>query len=182
MNSDRPVIEADNGRGGSPTRPHEGKKPQRKSPRQPGHFYGTGGAYFVTVCIAERRPLLARIENGTVTLTDSGQIVSDAWQEIPIRYSDFNIDEFIIMPDHVHGILWLNERAGQGPAPTTLPDVMRKFKTWTASRINQLMQSSGQAVWQRSYYDRHLRDEAELSKVRLYIRENPSRYLTQLQR
>jgi putative transposase len=137
--------------------------------------YSTPGAYFVTTCTYHRKPIFsaARLRNE----------VEDALGWLPGRFSNVELDEFIIMPDHVHFLIWLTKderrrgghpaaQGGQTPAPT-LPNIVGAFKTIAARAINARRRTTGQPVWQRNYYEHIVRDEAELARIREYIRNNP---------
>ncbi|MCC6475851.1 transposase [bacterium] len=147
--------------------------PERKSTRWKGFDYGQRGAYFVTMCVEGRRAILSEVFEKQVRLLPAGKIVCKAWKAMPEYYPELQIDEFVVMPDHVHGILWLDNRAGLGPAPTTLSSAVRRFKSLTANRINKLQGTEGRVLWQRSFFDRVIRDDEELHRVRDYIRRNP---------
>lgn len=115
--------------------------------------------------------------------------VREAWAWLPQRFDNVELDEFVIMPDHVHFIVSLLEderrgghpaaqnhpasQGGQTPAPT-LAHVVGTFKTVAAKAINRARDSVGQQVWQRNYYERIVRNEAELARIRAYIRNNPA--------
>ena len=92
--------------------------PSRKSIRLPGYDYAQAGMCFVTICTLERKPLFGRIENGVVVLSDIGRIVEDCWQSIPDHFSDVMVDEFVVMPDHMHGLISVGARlTGHPPFP-----------------------------------------------------------------
>jgi len=93
------------------------------------------------------------------------------------------LDGFVVMPNHVHGIIVLTDDsavgAGLKPAPTkmhALPEIVRAFKTFSARAINACQGLRGASVWQRNYYEHVVRDESDLSRIRKYIEENPARW------
>ena len=107
----------------------------------------------------------------------------DAWAWLPQRFDNVELDEFVMMPDHVHFVLWLLDddsrrgghlaaQGGRTPAPT-LPAIVGTFKTVAAKAINRAQDSIGQPVWQRSYYEHIVRNDRELERIREYIRNNP---------
>ena len=124
-----------------------------------------------------------------MVLNPSGEIVQRAWVDIPNHYPHVKIDEFIIMPNHVHGIVMLLEDEEiyhrrdrfrnlslQGPHQHKrhgLSEIIRGFKTWSARQINQIQNTTGTPVWQRSLYDHIIRDEDDLNRIRNYVMENP---------
>jgi len=140
--------------------------------------------------------------NGKIILNEIGEIVQDEWLKTPIIRCNVKLDEFIVMPDHFHGIIALfpkpsvgatgmenNTTVGAtGPvAPTTqfrprgpqsgsVGAIMAQFKTQTTKRINKLSRECGRIIWQRNYYDRIIRNDKELEVIRGYIRDNPDKY------
>ena len=111
-----------------------------------------------------------------------GAVVERCWHDLVNHYTHVDLDEFVVMPNHIHGVIWLRDprRAGLKPAPTDdhvrrhgLSEIVRAFKTFSARRINQLRGTAGVAVWQRNYYERVVRNERELNAIREYIRANP---------
>ena len=120
-------------------------------------------------------------------LTYAGKVVAHCWNDLPNHYLNFKLDEFIVMPNHVHGIIALAKDlpgdvgAGFKPAPTAgrrhgVPEIMRGFKTFSSRRINSACGTSGLPVWQRNYYEHVIRDEKELNNTRQYILENPLKW------
>ena len=170
--------------------------PQRKSLRLPEHDYGQNGYYFVTICTAERRgDILSKIRPNERAIPDHpfmehrpgvgaiinrppvqpiltpwGEIVEQAIGEIPNHYPGVGIDCYIIMPDHVHLIVILDQIGADGrqiAAPTTkLSTIIQQFKRAVSRRI-------GRSIWQRSYYDHVIRNERDLNAIREYILYNP---------
>jgi len=94
------------------------------------------------------------------------------------------LDVFVIMPNHIHGIIFLTDvGAGLKPAPTVpaghchpLPEIVRGFKTFSSRKINELRNLSGTALWQRNYYEHVIRRDESLEKIREYIETNPLRW------
>jgi putative transposase len=139
--------------------------PERKSPRIREYDYATPGAYFVTVCARNRACLFGTVREDHVRLSNIGEAVARAWIEIPSHFDGVALDEFVVMPNHFHGIVWLS-RAGHAPP---LPVVIGSFKS-AASRV------VGRALWQRTFHDRVIRRESELQAFRRYAVENPLRW------
>jgi REP element-mobilizing transposase RayT len=136
----------------------------RRSIRLQNHDYAKPGGYFVTTCTAGREPLFAE--------TALYSAVEEAWTWLPTRFKNVDIDEFVIMPDHVHFVVVLTGQGGQMAAPT-LAHVVGAFKTVAAKAINRARDSVGNRVWQRNYYERIIRNCRELDRIRAYIRANP---------
>jgi putative transposase len=155
--------------------------PVRRPLRLKSHDY-VGGWYFVTICTGRNQMLFGEIEDGQMKLNPVGKIVEEEWLQSAKLRMDLELDVFVIMPNHVHGILALTGmRAGQRPAPTTemriragsLGSVISQFKGACTKRIKKVMD---QEIWQRGFYDRIIRNEAELTRIRNYIQNNPLKW------
>jgi REP element-mobilizing transposase RayT len=174
----------------------------RRSIRLKNYNYSQAGAYFVTICTHDRECLFGDVVGGEMRVNSAGEMVLKAWNDLPVKYPNVDTDEFILMPNHVHGIIVLSVGAGpcacpiyngdiknngnrsktgqpQGVAPTmSLSDIVHRFKSFTTSqyRINVLNNNwppfNGK-LWQRNYYEHIIRNEAELNKIREYIVNNP---------
>ena len=108
-----------------------------------------------------------------VSLTTLGQMTRQAILEIPNRYPDISVDQFIIMPDHVHLILAVQNTGPSGrqiAAPTSISTAIQQLKR-AASR------AAGRSIWQRSFYDHVIRNDADLAETRQYIRGNPLKWI-----
>jgi REP element-mobilizing transposase RayT len=163
----------------------------RRSIRLQDFDYASAGAYFVTTCTFKREQLFGNILNNVMVLSEMGDIVQRVWNELWQHYPDIKCDEFIIMPNHVHFIIWIRDvGAGFKPAPTTkirhakngryptngqhpLSEYIRALKTFSTRQINEMRSCAGVPVWQRNYYERIIRGERELSRIQKYIAENP---------
>ncbi|MFN3481336.1 MAG: transposase, partial [Thermodesulfovibrionales bacterium] len=159
----------------------------RRSIRLKDYDYSQAGAYFVTICTYKRQCLFGHIINGKMVLNEYGQCVEYTWKDLINHNFNILLDTFAIMPNHVHGIVILQDidnnkhtvGAGSEPAPTKKPllfEIVRQFKTFSARRINQLRNSSGIPLWQRNYYEHIIRNEDELNKIREYIINNPLKW------
>ena len=89
-------------------KPNAPKYRQRKSIRLPGYDYAQAGAYFVTICVHNCQPLFGNIGNGDMILNDYGRVAQISWAELNTQFSDIALDAFIVMPNHIHGIIILN--------------------------------------------------------------------------
>ncbi|MEH1778796.1 MAG: transposase [Nostoc sp.] len=161
-------------------------KHHRRSIRLQGYDYTQAGMYFITICIWQRECLLgtlvgadsqrlSNINDGIneaaptyIELSRYGQVVQYNWNILAKKFSNVQLDEFVIMPNHVHGIIQLTTSGGEA-----LPEIIRNFKTSSARRINKLRDSKGIPVWQRNYYEHIIRNEEALQKIREYIFNNP---------
>jgi putative transposase len=165
----------------------------RRSIRRKGYDYAQPGAYFVTTCAQGGECLFGEIVSGQMRMTDVGQMVHETWYAMPRHYAGIEVDMFVVMPNHVHGIIRLvgagpRARPGagqpQGVAPTlslSLPDVVHRFKSLTTTRYRQdVVEKSRHAfdgrLWQRNYFEHIIRNDRDLERIREYIAANPSRW------
>jgi REP element-mobilizing transposase RayT len=154
---------------------------ERKLTRLAGYRYTTPGAYFITTVVHDRREILGKIVDGEIQLSRCGEIVSERWKWLGTRYSYVGLDTFVVMPNHFHGILNLNEvHVGNG-RDHSLPDQVKSlwelvgaFKTTSSKQIHELGDRSFR--WQSSFYDRIIRNDTELHRIRDYILSNPLRW------
>jgi len=140
---------------------------KRQHIRLAGCDYSRVGAYFVTLCAVDRKCLFGEIVADAMRLNQIGTVVASCWGEIPKHFPNVTLDEFVVMPNHLHGILLLGDAVAGHARP--LPVIVGSFK----SAVSRL---AGFPVWQRSYWDRIIRSEAELNQARRYTGENPSRW------
>jgi putative transposase len=138
----------------------------RRSIRLPDFDYSSPGPYVVTICTTGRQPVF---EDEALRA-----ILEEVWHGLPKEHPGLQLDAFVIMPDHLHFIVWL---AQDGKQDVTLPEVVRTFKSLSAEKwfehLNKLgVQGSG-SFWQRNYYEHVVRDEADLAEQRTYVRNNP---------
>jgi len=150
----------------------------RRSVRLAGYNYSQDGAYFVTICARERELSLQA--------EPVRDVVRSAWYGLPARFPGVALDEFVVMPNHIHGIILLVGGGGAASsAPTvlgaassapTLGRVVRAFKSVSGIEANRVLGRSNRLFWQRSYYERIIRDEEELDAIRQYIQANPGNW------
>ncbi len=118
-----------------------------------------------------------------------GALVVDSWAGLIDHYENLALDEFILMPNHVHGVIIIQDEPvfvgagfkpalapGVDPRRHGLPEIVRAFKTFSARKINEMRASPGTPVWQRGFYDHVIRDEDELNRVRAYVLDNPRKW------
>jgi REP element-mobilizing transposase RayT len=108
-------------------------------------------------------------------LHEPGQIAVRTWEGLPKHYAHVDLDAFVVMPNHIHGILFLTCTPAD-PKRHPLSEILRAFKSFSARHINYQKGTPGQPVWQRNYIERVIRSEAELHKIRRYIAENPAKW------
>jgi REP element-mobilizing transposase RayT len=156
----------------------------RKSTRLIGYDYSQPGPYFVTICTHEMKKLFGRIIGGVLDLNPYGCTAKKEWFQITVNlpYVELHEDEFVIMPNHIHGIIWITEVGATEPVaqnsrsglnPRSLGAIVGQYKSRTAKLINRNRNTPGKKVWQRNYYDRVIRNEKELQSIRIYIINNP---------
>ena len=148
---------------------------RRKSIRLQGFDYSQSGAYFVTVVARGRLCLFGEVIDGVMRLNRFGGIVADVWEGLPDHYPHVHLDARVIMPNHLHGILVLDD-VDRGSVRHGLSEVVRGFKSFSAKRVNSVRGVVGQALWQRGFFEHVVRDEVGLERIRTYIEENPGRW------
>jgi len=175
---------------GLPLQRKEAMMKYRKPTRLPGYDYSQNGYYFVTVCTYNRIEWFGKIENDLMALNEYGKIVKKQWLLLQERYNYVKLDEFEIMPNHLHGIIVIvgaplvgalnNDRAGTRPAPT-LGEIIGAFKSMTTNEYIRNVKTNNwpsfnKHLWQRSFYDHVIRNENELTLIREYIVNNPKKW------
>ena len=160
--------------------PYEPGRHRRRSIRLPGYDYAQGGAYFVTICVRDRACVLGEMARGEVRTSALGEIVARCWCALPQHFPTVEVDAVVVMPNHLHGILFLTDVPAAGTPPATerrapLSVVIGAFKSASARQINAMRGTAG-AFWQRDYFEHIVRDERGLSRLRTYIEQNPARW------
>jgi len=159
----------------------------RRSIRLKGYDYSQAGGYFVTVCSQNRDCVFGEIADGQIRLNVFGEIVQACWYDLPRHHSRVELDAFVIMPNHVHGIIVLKGVGAQHAAviqghaqtnvpPDTLGAIVRSFKSAVTKQINELQGTPGTLMWQRNYYEHTIRNSEELGRIRQYIVNNPAQW------
>lgn len=174
--------------------------PNRQSHRYAGYDYASAGAYFITICAQDFRALFGQIDNHELIANGAGRMLQAEWANLPERFPTVRQDEFAIMPNHAHFIIWLyfnpesvapSVPAGLVPASNAEPkiwlhptvgDFVGVYKSLTTHAYSEGVKNQGwprfaKRLWQRDYYDHIIRDEIELEQIRHYIRTNPARWL-----
>ena len=145
---------------------YQGK--ERQSLRLAGYNYGTSGAYYVTFCTDQRQPLLIQPRLHA--------IVKQEWLALPQRFPAVTLDAFVIMPDHMHCLLWIDAKKKRAP---TLFTIMKTYKSRTTilwiKHLETAREEQSGKIWQRSYHDEIIRNERHLAAVRQYILDNPKK-------
>jgi putative transposase len=166
--------------------------PSRQSTRLPGYDYSQEGAYFVTICTDKHQLLFGNVSNGVMLLNPYGEIAQTCWMEITQHFSNVELSAFVIMPNHLHGILvtkdifWnkelshpinLSEIFGK-PVSTSLPTIIRSYKSAVTRLINMRPGTKISTIWQRGYYEHVIRSEDDMFQIGQYILGNPAKWET----
>ena len=162
----------------------------RKPNRHPFWNYSSDGAYFVTICTKNREHFFGEISGGKMVLNNVGKIVAQQWQWLESQYHHVLLDEWVVMPNHFHGIICIvnndpvvaGRDVGTGrelslpkpcKPPKPIPQLIGAFKTTSSKRIHRETKFLDFA-WQRSYHDHIIRDEKSLENIRNYVQQNPA--------
>ena len=164
----------------------------RRSLKLRKYNYSQGSMHFITICTHNRECLLGEVTDGEMQLNEHGKIVRAEWLHTEVARPNVLVDEFVIMPNHLHGILALTgglkgeKRRGSttrydstiGPPPAAVPDsiaaIMAHFISNVTRRINAMRGTPGAPVWQPDYYEHVIRNEHTLERLREHIAGNPT--------
>ncbi|MBI2330547.1 transposase [Candidatus Daviesbacteria bacterium] len=183
--------------------------PNRKSIRLKGYDYSSNGAWFITICTQNRELLFGDIivgvdpcvdpnpnscvdpnpnscvdPNPYMKLNNVGEMINDWWLKIPNKFTHIELGTFQIMPNHIHGIIFINGRTHghdgrtHGSAPTTVGTIIQWFKTMTTNNYIDNVKNLNwvpfnQRIWQRNYYEHIIRNNKEMERISQYITNNP---------
>jgi REP element-mobilizing transposase RayT len=177
----------------------------RRSIRLQGFDYSETGSYFITICTYKKEHLFGEIVNSEMKLNLLGQFAYNQWKQIPQRFENVELNEFVIMPNHIHGIIVIVSGRGEGlenshnfppkstfsnPSPLqdhstsrfngTVPGsigaIIQNFKSGTSRKINAMPDMKNVKIWQINYYDHIIRDREDYDRIVEYIRDNPSNW------
>lgn len=156
---------------------------QRKANRIKDYDYSQRGAYFVTICTQGRKKILSDIVgDGFPVPKVCGKIAEEIIKEISKKYPNVNVDKYVIMPDHIHMLLIIqNTEQGTGNPSPTLGNVIGWYKYQATRRINLLLDTPGERVFQRSYYDHVIRNQRDYNEIWEYIAYNPMKWVIEKQ-
>ena len=172
---------------------YDPQKHHRRSIRLKGYDYTRQGAYFITLVTYHREPLFGEIVNGEMRLSAMGKIADEHWRAIPTHFPQAELGAHVIMPNHAHGIIKLNDRGTivsypnaisypneatleqfQKPVAGSIPTIIRSYKASVTYRIQKELNSTG--IWQKNYYEHVIRDEEDYKRIHLYIEANISNW------
>ena len=144
----------------------------RRSIRLRDYDYGQTGAYFVTICTQNREFLLEP--------TLVSRMITRWWEEMPLKFPIVSLDAFVLMPNHIHGIIVIDQTLA-GMDQVKLGQIIQWFKTMTTNEYIKGVKELGWRpfqgrVWQRNYYEHVIRNDRELQAIRLYIEANPDNW------
>ena len=159
---------------------------ERKQVRLRDYDYSQAGGYFITICTYNREYLFGHVINYHMALNETGRIVRQWWLKLEDRFTNVKLENYVVMPNHIHGIIMVPEkenevgaihelplRSGMIPRRQMLiPKVVGYFKMNSAKYVNRLRGVIGISLWQRNYYEHIVRNESELSRIREYIQNN----------
>jgi putative transposase len=155
----------------------------RKRIRLSEYDYSQTGYYFVTICTHHFKQLFGMVINEKMVLSQTGIIILSNWKKISSLHHYSELDDFVIMPNHIHGIIIIDEpmvedanfASSTDRSKMALCKVIQQFKRACTIEIDKV-NGNKIKIWQRSFYDRVIRNEKELFKIRLYIKQNPLRW------
>ena len=150
--------------------------PKRKPNRLPSFSYDTPGAYFITVCLKDRKPLLWEAVGASIArppmppLSIWGKVVEQAIREIPVHYPAVSLDHYVVMPNHIHLLLQIKtDDDGRAMLAPTISVVIQQMKGFVTKQL-------GHSIWQKLFHDHIIRDERDYLKIWEYIDGNPSKW------
>ena len=159
-----------------------------------GYDYSSPGYYFITICTKKMQMMFGVVRNDTMILNSYGRIIERCWKDLPDHYRCV-LDAFVIMPNHIHGIIIIPDVASD-PVPAglnplvreerethlrkekrvSITEIVRGFKTFSAATVNQQRETQGEVLWMRSFHDHIIRTVDDVERAREYIRLNPSKW------
>ncbi len=168
---------------------------RRRSLRLPDYDYTQPGAYFVTICTYERKSIFGKVVNGEMILNEAGQVAQQEWLRLNIRFRHMDFSTYIVMPNHVHGIINvtadINCKELGDPAlfagplrgtnkshilPGSLGAVVRAYKASVTWRLRALGLINQTHIWQRNYYEHIIRNQRDFQAIYDYIQTNPQKW------
>ena len=151
------------------------EQPVRKKNRLQTYDYSRNGAYFITICTKNKECILSETVGASIArpayvrLTEVGVITKEAIEQIPKHYPDIQMEKYVIMPNHVHLLLLIDTLHGRPMVAPTVSRVIQQMKGSITKRL-------GRNVFQKSFHDRIIRNDAEYDMIWQYIDTNPLRW------
>jgi len=180
-------------------------KHHRRSIRLQHYDYSSRGAYFVTICVQNRSCMFGQVRNGVMHLNEQGVFIDNVWRGLGNVFENVTIDDTVLMPNHLHGIIWIGARPEedgrtQRSAPTecaspggqtqrsalTLASVIQRYKAFTTNEYSKRVKQSNwpafsRRLWQTNYFEHIIRDDQSLQSIRYYIENNPARWMNDIE-
>lgn len=182
--------------------PYDPENDHRRSIRLTNYDYTFPGAYYVTITTHERKRIFREIQLSEIHLSKIGMITRLEWERLPKRFDHMDLGAFVIMPNHIHGIIIIsrrdtgkleinnngqrsprvltNERFG-APVEGSIPTIIRSFKSSVSLRCRLLAGREGKSIWQSGYYEHIVRDVEDMDRITGYIEANPSNWKDEIQ-
>lgn len=155
--------------------------PQRKQNRLHDYDYSQNGAFFITICTQNRRKILSNIVgDGFPVPKAHGTVAEEMIHQIPAKYPAVSVDTYVIMPDHIHLLLRIDQTPGTGNPSPTLGNIIGWYKYQVTKQLNAKYGRQGVRIFQRSYYDHVIRNEQDYNEVWEYIENNPRKWVIQV--
>ncbi|HEY3475431.1 MAG TPA: transposase [Anaerolineales bacterium] len=165
------------------------QKHHRRSIRLPTYDYSQPGAYYITIVTHQRALLFGKIVDEEMQLSDFGKIAEECWCAIPEHFPNVDLGAYVVMPNHVHGIIVIRADASasarsrctiyrapteqfQNPVTGSIPTIVRTYKAAVTRRIGREFNATD--IWQRNYYEHIVRNQSDLQNKTDYINANPS--------
>ncbi len=150
----------------------------RHTLRLSSYDYASEGMYFVTICAYERMKLFGRIVKDKSFLSPLGRIIDKYLLSMQTHYKGLSVDEHVVMPNHIHVIINIGRTRGSAP---TLGTIIKRLKSFVIHEYAKGINDYGwepykDKIWQRNYYEHIVRDDNDLERIRLYIRNNPANW------
>jgi REP element-mobilizing transposase RayT len=170
------------------------KHPDRRSIRLPEFDYSGAGVYFITICADGKLPIFGNVIKGSIILNDVGVIAQNCWCSIPDHFPNANLYDYIVMPNHVHGLIALisdkkadtacrvptagdyNKESFSGPTNKSIPTIIRSYKSAVSKLAHEQFPGRFAKIWQSRYYEHVIRDDKQLVAAVNYIKANPSNW------
>ncbi len=151
----------------------------RRSIRLKGFDYSQSAVYFITICVQKRGCLFGTISQDRMLLNDAGKMVSAEWLALPARFPSVILDEYVVMPNHFHGIIYISPDSTENP---TLGQIIGAFKSIVTDRYITGVKAQDwtpfdRILWQRNYYEHIVKNESALQSIQQYVRDNPLTWL-----
>ena len=159
--------------------PYDPEIHHRRSIRLHGYDYRSDGTYFITLCTVDRSCRFGRVVDGEVVLSEECRIVDATWRWLASNHEYIQLGSYVVMPNHLHGIIArVADEGGSRTAPTSpahkpLGRLIGAFKTVSTKRVNELLRTPGDLLWQRNYWEHIVRTDDSMAKIEDYILNNP---------